>query len=171
MQKQLQLKVVLVALMLGLSFPIYAQYIQTQNDERRLESPKDNYFDRSKGFVVRPEIYSGFFVEFCYQISPSLQVGLGVGKEIDLSGSNPSVTDIVLGVRAYGSAKRWTIFSDYHIALSLVNGYAIPVHRLTIGPSYKNFDCGVGLYYFNFDGTTYISPSITLGYNFRFRKE
>lgn len=171
MQKQLQLKVVLVALMLGLSFPTYAQYIQTQNDERRLESPKDNYFDRSKGFVVRPEIYSGFFVEFCYQISPSLQVGLGVGKEIDLLGSNPSVTDIVLGVRAYGSAKRWTIFSDYHIALSLVNGYAIPVHRLTLGPSYKYFDCGVGLYYFTFDGTTYISPSITLGYNFRFRKE
>lgn len=51
----------LVALMLGLSLPTYAQYTQIQDNEQPLESPKDNYFDQSKGFVVRPEIYSGLF--------------------------------------------------------------------------------------------------------------
>ena len=123
--------------------------------------------EREQGVIVRPELYGAAAVEFGYQINPNLQLSGGFGLELDPKGETGNFPIMLLGVRAYVSDTKWTAFFDYHLGLVFINGLGLPTHRLTVGPSYKNFDFGGGLGYFILDNTSFIGPCITIGYNFR----
>ncbi len=125
----------------------------------------DSDFSRGSRYAIRPELFGAVAAEFGYQFNPNIQGSLGLGLELSEGLAYP---ELLLGVRAYASDTKWTAFFDYHIGLLLVEGYALPTHRFTIGPSYKNFDFGGGIIYMNVDGVGVWGPCINIGYNFRF---
>lgn len=122
-------------------------------------------FSRECRYAIRPELFGAVAVEFGYQFNPQIQGSLGFGLELSEGLACP---ELLLGVRAYASDTKWTAFFDYHIGLLLIEGYAIPTHRFTVGPSFKNFDFGGGILYVNIDGVGAWGPCINIGYNFRF---
>lgn len=122
-------------------------------------------FTRESDYLIRPELFGAVAVEFGYQFNPQIQGSLGFGLELSEGLACP---ELLLGVRAYASDTKWTAFFDYHIGLLLIEGYAIPTHRFTVGPSFKNFDFGGGILYVNIDGVGAWGPCINIGYNFRF---
>ena len=125
-------------------------------------------FSREQGYFVRPELYGAVLAEFGYQINPNLQFSVGAGVEL---ADEAAIPELVLGARAYASDKKWTVFFDYHLGLLLLGGVALPDHRLSVGPSYKNFDFGAGIMYMNVDGVGVWGPCLNIGFNFRFPKK
>lgn len=125
----------------------------------------DSDFSRECRYAIRPELFGAVAVEFGYQFNPQIQGSLGYGLELSEGLAYP---ELLLGVRAYASDTKWTAFFDYHIGLLLIEGYALPAHRFTLGPSFKNFDFGGGILYVNVDGVGAWGPCINIGYNFRF---
>ena len=145
---------------------------QAQNVE---SAANGNYFSRGQGFFIRPELYGAIMVEAGYQLNPYLQVSAGIGTEIGNNGGNiVYATDLVLGARAYASETKWTGFLDYHIGITMMGGYGVPTHRITVGPSYKNFDLGAGIMFATANGTGLgsgvLAPCLTFGYNIRFNR-
>ena len=122
---------------------------------------------REQGLFIRPELYGAVAVELGYQLNPNIQISGGFGLDIDITGETGSVVELLLGVRAYASDTKWTAFFDYHLGFMMLEGLGLPVHRLTLGPSFKNFDFGGGLIYASYDGKSILGPCITIGYNFR----
>ena len=129
---------------------------------------EEKSFTREQGFIIRPELYGAVLGEFGYQINPNFQLSAGAGVEL---GEGVAFPELVLGVRAYATETKWTAFFDYHIGLLLVGNYAIPDHRFTVGPSFKNFDFGGGIMYVNLEGIGTWGLCINLGYNFRIGKK
>ena len=130
-------------------------------------SDSEYSFTRGKGFVVRPELYSGLAVEAGYQFNPyftlSAGAGLGVGGEETFSDF------FTLGIRAYTSEYLWAAFFDYHFA-AIDDPYLRYLrHTLVGGASYKDLDFGAGfLYITDIDsGNGGIGFSLTIGYNIR----
>lgn len=122
---------------------------------------------RSQGLFMRPELYSAVAVEIGYQINPFFQISGGFGVEIDITGESRSLPEMLLGIRLYTSEKKWAAFFDYHLGFLFFDGLALPVHRLSLGPSVKNFDIGLGVIYSSLDGESFFGPCLTIGYNFR----
>ena len=125
-------------------------------------------FSREQGYFIRPELYGAVLAEFGYQINPHIQISLGGGVEL---AEGYAIPELVVGTRAYASDSKWTAFVDYHLGLLLLGGVALPDHRLSVGPSYKNFDFGVGIMYINVDGVGVWAPCVNIGFNFRFPKK
>lgn len=122
-------------------------------------------YTRSSGYFIRPEVYGALGAEFGYQFSPYFQLSGGPAFETDFEYGG-AYFEFLLGVRAYASETKWTAFFDYHASLLFIDGYALPIHRFAIGPSYKNLDLGVGIGY----TSGYWAPIFTLGYHFRLNK-
>ena len=121
-------------------------------------------FSRNQGFIIRPELYGALLAEFGYQVNPNFQISLGGGAELAEGQAFP---ELVLGIRTYATDTKWTAFFDYHIGLLLIGDYAIPDHRFTVGPSFKNFDFGGGIMYVNINGVGTWGFCLNIGYNFR----
>ena len=124
-------------------------------------------FSREQGYFIRPELYGAVLAEFGYQLNPNIQISLGGGVELT---EGYAIPELVVGARAYASDSKWTAFVDYHLGLLLLGGVALPDHRLSVGPSYKNFDFGAGIAYMNVDGVGVWAPCLNIGFNFRFHK-
>lgn len=120
-------------------------------------------FSRGNGFVIRPELYSGLFATFGYQINPYVQLSGGFGFGLDSYGG--SITS--LGVRTYTSDANWAAMFDYHIGFVSIQGLNLTRHTIIGGASYKDFDFGAGLMYITDGYDSGIGLSITLGYNIR----
>ena len=125
-------------------------------------------FSRGQGYFIRPELYGAVMAEFGYQINPNIQISLGGGVEL---AEGYAVPELVVGARTYASDSKWTAFFDYHLGLLILGDYALPDHRLSVGPSYKNFDIGAGIMYVNVDGVGVWAPCVNIGLNFRFHKK
>jgi len=126
---------------------------------------KSRAYTRSSGFFIRPEAFGALGAEFGHQFSPYFQLSGGPLVSIGLD-EYEAAMEFAIGVRAYASETKWTAFFDYHISLAFIDGYAIPLHRFAIGPSFKNFDFGAGIAY----SLGYWGPVITLGYHIRLNK-
>ena len=116
----------------------------------------NNSFSRGKGFVIRPELYRGLFVNFGYQINPYIQTfacfGYGDGVE---SG---------LGLRAYTGDADWVAMFDLRFSLT---DFSFPGTSLVAGASYKDLDFGAGVKCYT-DGYYYLLVSVlTVGWNIR----
>lgn len=124
---------------------------------------KWNYgeYTRGSGFVVRPEMYSGFFATIGYQINPFVQISGGIGFGLD------GGFGTTLGLRTYTSDTPWSAIFDYHIGLVNIMGVGLIRHTIVGGVSYKDFDIGAGLLYLTDGYDSGIGLSITLGYNIR----
>ena len=115
-----------------------------------------NLFSRGKGFVIRPELYRGFFASLGYQINPYVQTFMSVGFGDGLEGA--------LGVRAYTGDANWVAMFDLRISLT---NFVLPGVSLVAGASYKDLDFGCGLKYYT-DGEYYlIMPVFSVGWNIR----
>lgn len=122
-------------------------------------------FSRDCSYAIRPELYGAVVMEFGYHFHPQIQGSLGIGLEI---GEDLAYPEILLGARIYASETKWTAFLDYHLGFLLINGLAVPSHRFTVGPSFKNFDFGGGILYANINGEGAVGVCVNIGYNFRF---
>lgn len=120
-------------------------------------------YTRGSGFVIRPELYSGLFATFGYQINPYVQLSGGFGFGLDAYGG--FITAI--GVRTYTSDANWAAMFDYHIGVINIQGFNLTRHTIVGGASYKDFDFGAGLMYITNGYDSGIGLSITLGYNIR----
>ena len=130
---------------------------------------KEKSFSREQGYFIRPELYGAVLAEFGYQINPNLQFSLGGGVEL---GDSYVIPELVLGARAYATDTKWTAFFDYHLGVLLFGDIALPTHRFTVGPSYKNFDFGGGIMYMYANAVGGIwAPCLNIGFNFRFPKK
>lgn len=118
-------------------------------------------FTRGKGFVIRPELYSGVNATLGYQINPYVQLSGGFGFGLD-GGFLTS-----FGVRTYTSDNDWAGMFDYHIGLVNYSGWNLVRHTIVGGASYKDFDFGAGLLYISDGYDSGIGLSITIGYNIR----
>ena len=128
--------------------------VQTFNAEDG--SKEATPFSRKKGFVIRPEIYRGFYASFGYQFNPYLQTFLGIGYGDGFEST--------LGIRAYTGDAKWAAMFDLRLGLT---NFVLPGVSLVAGASYKNFDFGGGLKYYT-DGYQYlIVPVISIGWNIR----
>lgn len=120
-------------------------------------------FSRGSSLIIRPELYSGLFVEVGYQFNPYLQTSGGVGFGLDGIGG----AMLTLGVRAYATQTKWTPFVDYHIGSFNYLGYNFIRHTIVGGVSFKNLDLGAGFMNLTDGYDSALGLSITLGYNIR----
>lgn len=124
-------------------------------------------FTRGKGFLIRPELYSGLFVNGGYQFNPFWQVSLGVGATIDRAWLSQ------VGVRVYTNKGNWAGMFDYHFKIGKRNWNTLIVSALVGGASYKDLDFGLGMHtvylanYLGFGHAIGIGPTITVGWNIR----
>ena len=125
-------------------------------------------YTRGKGFLIRPELYNGFFVNGGYQFNPFWQVSIGAGVSID-----PAFVTHA-GVRAYTNEGKWAGMIDYKARIGKVSGYLFTDSALVGGASYKDLDFGIGihvLYFPNYLGLGQpalgLGPSVTVGWNIR----
>lgn len=154
-------------LFLVVSFLFMGQMATAQevgaSDNLTPEKTKTSSYNRGSGFVMRPELYGGFFFNAGYQINPYIQVTGGVGITID-----PTFV-IHAGARAYTSPNRWAAMFDYHIGT--IVGYGLWRNSIVAGAAYKDLDFGVGLQYIS--GNAYgqhianAGLLITVGWNIR----
>lgn len=152
-------KFLLVLMMALLTIPALAQ---TEGDSGTVIQQKPNTFTRGKGFLARPEVFGGFFLNGGYQFSPYVQASLGVGITID------PVFVTHGGIRVYTGVKKWTGMFDYHVGFCNYSGYFLTRHTLIGGASYKDFDFGAGIHFLTAGGAAAISPAIAIGWNIRF---
>lgn len=124
---------------------------------------KNSTYNRGQGFVMRPEMYGGFFFNAGYQFNPYIQVTGGAGITLD------PVCIVHVGARAYTSPNKWAAMFDYHIG-NLV-GYNLWRNSIVAGAAYKDLDFGVGLQYIsgNVNGQLAAGAGllITVGWNIR----
>lgn len=147
---------------------VIVQVLLLMTPSRMNAQTMETEFSRAQGYFVRPELYGAVLGEFGYQINPNFQIALGGGVELT---EGYAIPELVVGARAYASDSKWTAFVDYHLGLLLLGDVALPDHRLSVGPSYKNFDFGVGIMYMNVDGVGVWAPCLNIGFNFRFHKK
>ncbi len=128
-------------------------------------------FSRSYGFVVRPELYRGFYASVGYQFNPWVQVFGSAGYGDGITGT--------AGVRFYFTNSPFTGFADVRLgATELVTQTEYPTYTITTrfwvscasvvaGGALKDFDLGGGITAYS-DGLYYLfMPTITLGWNIR----
>lgn len=122
-------------------------------------------YTRSDCYIVRPELYSGLFVEAGYQFNPYLQLSGGVGFGLDGVGG----LCWTIGGRAYFTPTKFTPFIDYHFATVNYEGILLLRNTIVGGLSYKNFDIGAGAMHLSDGYYSAIGMTITIGYNIRIR--
>ena len=145
-----------------LSASVFANNIAIAQDSDKWGFSKDGY-TRGNGFIIRPELYSGLFASFGYQINPYIQLTGGLGFGLDSYGGIIKS----LGARTYTSDENWAAMFDYHIGFISIQGLRLTRHTIIGGVSYKDFDFGAGLLYLTDGYDSGIGLSITLGYNIR----
>lgn len=122
-------------------------------------------YTRGDCFVIRPELYSGLFVEAGYQFNPYLQLTGGVGFGLASDGG----MSWTLGGRCYLTPTKFAPFIDYHFATIYINDIVLFRNTLVAGLSYKNFDLGVGAMHLSGGDHNAIVMTATVGYNIRIR--
>jgi hypothetical protein len=117
-------------------------------------------YTRGKGFVIRPELYRGFFCSFGYQFNPYVQSYLSAGYGDGLTAA--------VGARVYTNKNKWTGMIDTRFCLADFDNYGISVVG---GASYKDLDFGLGFtFYFDpyFGGcATAFVFAASIGWNIR----
>jgi len=73
-------KLLLIVMMALLAIPVFAQ---TEGKSETVVNQKTSTYTRGKGFLARPELYGGLFLNGGYQLNPYVQVSLGAGITID----------------------------------------------------------------------------------------
>lgn len=127
--------------------------------------PDKPAYTRGSCFVIRPELYSGLYLEAGYQFNPYLQLTGGVGAGLADNGG----WSLTLGGRYYITRTKFAPFVDYHAATIHINDIVLLRNTLVAGLSYKNFDLGGGAMLLTHAGRNSIVPTITIGYNIRIR--
>jgi hypothetical protein len=161
-------KFLLVLLITLLAIPVVAQESESQPTSEPESQPvitqKVNTFTRGKGFLARPELYGGFFLNGGYQFNPYVQATLGVGVTLD------PVFITHAGVRVYTGVKKWAGMFDYHAGICNYSGITILRHSIVGGASYKDLDFGIGFQYVSAPnvGASGLGLLITIGWNIRF---
>lgn len=125
---------------------------------------EENAVFSREGVVIRPELYSGLFVEAGYQFNPYFQLTGGLGFGLDGFGGLVKT----LGGRAYFSSTNFTPFADYHFSFFSFDGTLLFRNTIVAGLSYKNFDLGAGAMLLSDGYYSAVGLSITFGYNIRF---
>ena len=125
---------------------------------------QDEGYTRGKGFLIRPEVYGGFFLNGGYQFNPYFQVTAGAGVTID-----PAVVGQA-GARVYTNKGKWAGMIDYHYRRGKYSGQSFTDHVIAGGASYKDLDFGGGFQIVTLGNQTGIGIAITVGWNFRLYK-
>ena len=116
-------------------------------------------YTRGSGFVIRPELYRGFYLTLGYQINPYVQPLLSIGIGGDGLASSA-------GARIYTNEGNWAgmidIRADYNIDYELYGG------SLVGGASYKDLDFGTGISFLTNGGKkNYLLWVLSVGWNIR----
>lgn len=127
--------------------------------------PEKPAYTRGSCFVIRPEFYSGLFLEAGYQFNPFFQLTGGVGAGLAANGG----WSLTLGGRLYITRTKFAPFVDYHFATIHINDIVVLRNTFVAGLSYKNFDFGAGAMHLSYGDRNSIVPTATIGYNFRIR--
>lgn len=154
-------KLLLIVMMALLVIPVFAQ---TEGKSETVVNQKTSTYTRGKGFLARPELYGGLFLNGGYQFNPYVQVSLGAGITID------PVFVVHGGARVYTGVKKWAGMFDYHAGFCNYSGIMILRHCIVGGASYKDLDFGAGIQYVSAPnvGAAGIGPLLTVGWNIRF---
>jgi hypothetical protein len=113
-------------------------------------------FTRGSGFVIRPELYRGFYGSFGYQFNPYIQSFISIGYGDGLSGA--------IGARAYTNDNNWAGMFDLRCSLTNFNVFGV---SLVGGASYKDLDFGFGGTLYTSGGKYAVVPVISIGWNIR----
>ncbi len=116
-------------------------------------------YTRGSGFVIRPELYRGFYLSLGYQINPFVQPLLSIGIGGDGLASS-------VGVRIYTNEGIWAGMIDVRANYNI--DYELYGASLVGGASYKDLDFGGGLAYLtNGRSQNYLLGVISVGWNIR----
>lgn len=129
-------------------------------------NPDKPAYTRGSCIVIRPELFSGLFLEAGYQFNPYFQVTGGFGAGLARDGG----WSLTLGGRYYITSTKFAPFVDFHAATIHINDIVVLRNTLVAGLSYKNFDLGGGAMLLSHGDRNSIVPTATIGYNFRIRK-
>ena len=135
-------------------------------------------YSRGSGFVFRPEVYGGLFLNAGYQFNPYFQISLGLGPGLllmqkqtynstSLSYDIDATMFYQAGVRVYPRKGTWSSMFDYHARYAKYKENNIYSHTIVGGASYKNLDFGGGLNISSFAGQIGFGFVVTVGWNFR----
>lgn len=161
-------KIFLITMMALMAIPVFAQEPESkpaqETESQTVINQKVNTFTRGKGFLARPELYGGLFLNGGYQFNPYVQATLGVGVTLD------PVFVTHAGVRVYTGVKKWAGMFDYHAGICNYSGITILRHSIVGGASYKDLDFGIGFQYVSAPnvGASGLGLLITTGWNIRF---
>ena len=116
-------------------------------------------YTRGSGFVIRPELYRGFYLSLGYQINPFVQPFLSIGAGGDGLASSA-------GARIYTKEGEWAGMIDVRANYNI--DYELFGASLVGGASYKDLDFGGGLAYLTNGGNkNHLLGVISVGWNIR----
>lgn len=136
--------------------------ISLHDGQQSLNVQQGNYlssYTRGSGFVIRPELYRGFYLSLGYQINPFVQPFLSIG-----AGGDGLATSA--GARIYTNEGNWAgmidVRADYNIDYELYGASIVG------GASYKDLDFGTGLSYLTNGGNkNHLLWVLSVGWNIR----
>ena len=117
-------------------------------------------YTRGCGFVIRPELYRGFYLSLGYQINPFVQpfLSIGVGDGYGLVCS--------AGARIYTNEGNWAGMIDVRANCDIA--YELYGASLVGGASYKDLDFGTGLSFLtNSRKENHLLWVLSVGWNIR----
>jgi len=127
-----------------------------ENEISQTQTVRGGSFTRGSGFVIRPELYRGFYGSFGYQFNPYIQSFVSVGYGDGLA--------FAVGARAYTNDNNWAGMFDLRCSLTNFNVLGV---SLVGGASYKDLDFGFGGTLYTSGGKYAIVPVISIGWNIR----
>ncbi len=140
----------------------YLESVSLYEGQQALKVQQGNYrssYTRGSGFVIRPELYRGFYLSLGYQINPFVQPLLSIGI-----GGDGLVSSV--GARIYTNEGDWAGMIDARANYNI--DYELYGASLVGGASYKDLDFGGGLSYLtNGDSKNYLLAVISVGWNIR----
>ena len=136
--------------------------VSLYDGQQSLNVQQGNYrssYTRGSGFVIRPELYRGFYLSLGYQINPFVQPLLSIGIGGDVLASS-------VGARIYTNEGDWAGMIDVRANYNI--DYELYGASLVGGASYKDLDFGTGLRYLTNGGKkNYLLWVLCVGWNIR----
>jgi len=136
--------------------------VSLYDGQQSLNVQQGNYrssYTRGSGFVIRPELYRGFYLSLGYQINPFVQPLLSVG----IGGDGFACS---AGTRIYTNEGDWAGMIDVRANYNI--DYELYGVSLVGGASHKDLDFGGGLAYLTNGGNqNHLLGVISVGWNIR----